>query len=74
MMTDKTLLRSQLTGAWGLVEYTATKPGSSEKVLPMGSDAKGIVVYTADGYVSAHLLRPGQGQFANGGREGSEEE
>lgn len=74
MMTDKTSLRSQLIGAWELVEYTATKPCSSEKVLPMGPDAKGIVVYTADGYVSAHLLQPGQSQFENGGREGSEEE
>jgi hypothetical protein len=54
MMTDKTSLRSQLVSAWELVEYTATKPGSSEKV-PMGPDAKGIVVYTADEYVSAHL-------------------
>ena len=50
----------QLIGARKLLERTAAKSSSSEKVLPIGPGAKGIVVYTADGYVSAHLLRPGQ--------------
>ena len=40
----------------------------------MGPDAEGIIVYTVDGYMSAHILRPGQGQVANGSGKGSEEE
>jgi hypothetical protein len=40
----------------------------------VGPDAKGVTVYTADGYLSVYLLRLGQEQFANGGRGDSEEE
>ena len=68
------IIATQLIGARKLVECTATKSGSSEKVVPMGPNTKAIVVYTIDGYVFTHLLRPGQDQFANDGIEGSEEE
>jgi hypothetical protein len=74
-MAGKESLRSQIIGAWELIAYSAVPAtGSSDTIYPMGPDAKGIIIYNPDGYMSAHLLRPGQGQFANGGRDGSEAE
>jgi hypothetical protein len=74
-MADKESLRSQIIGVWDLMEYTATYDnGSSDTVFPVGPNAKGILMYTPNGYMSAHLLRPGQGQFVKGGRDGSDEE
>ena len=51
-------LRDQLVGAWELIEYCAYLPGDeSNKKFPMGPDAKGIIMYTPDGYMSAQLMR-----------------
>lgn len=44
-----------LTGTWHLVEWTAS---SDEKVRhPHGPDALGRIVYSGDGYMSAHLSK-----------------
>ncbi|KIY03238.1 uncharacterized protein Z520_01705 [Fonsecaea multimorphosa CBS 102226] len=63
-------IRSQLIGAWELIEYVAYLPNDeSNKFYPMGQDAKGIIMYTPDGYMSAQLQTPGQKPF--GDRSGS---
>ncbi|KAK5089074.1 hypothetical protein LTR05_003298 [Lithohypha guttulata] len=50
-------LREQLVGAWELIEYCAYLPNDeSDKVYPQGQDAQGIIMYTADGYMSAQIL------------------
>jgi hypothetical protein len=73
--TTTTSLRSQLIGAWELVEYCAHLPNDeSNKRYPMGIDGKGIIMYTPDGYMSAQLLRPGQTPFNKGGQEGTDSE
>ncbi|KIW00567.1 uncharacterized protein PV09_07921 [Verruconis gallopava] len=57
-------LRDRLIGAWDLIEYCAYLPDDEDdKVYPMGPDAKGIIMYTPDGYMSAQLLTPGQPKF-----------
>ena len=64
-MTADNSLRNQLLGAWELVSYVVypEQPGS-DALYPLGEDAKGIIMYTADGYMSAQLQRPGQQSFA----------
>ncbi|KAK5313674.1 hypothetical protein LTR70_007515 [Exophiala xenobiotica] len=50
-------LREQLVGAWDLIEYCAYMPNDeSDKMYPMGPEAKGIIMYTPDGHMSAQLL------------------
>ena len=57
-------LRSQIVGAWELIEFSAhLESDPSNIIYPMGPDAKGIIMYTPDGYMSAQLLRPGQANF-----------
>ena len=50
----KQSLRHQLIGAWELVDYSAyLKDDPASKVYPMGKGAKGIIMYTHTGYMSA---------------------
>lgn len=60
----KESLRPQLVGAWDLVEYSAhSESDASNKIYPMGRNARGIIMYTPDGYMSAQLQIPGQPDF-----------
>ena len=63
-MADNKSLRARLIGAWELIEFSAhLESDPSNKIYPMGPDAKGIIMYTPDGYMSAQLLTPGQPTF-----------
>jgi hypothetical protein len=44
-------------GSWELVRWTATGQ-QGETTFPFGEDAQGQITYTADGRMSAHLMRP----------------
>lgn len=44
-------------GSWELVEWVATNQ-RGETTHPFGEDAQGQITYTADGRMSAHLMRP----------------
>ena len=47
--------RDDILGTWLLVSYAADSAG--EHSHPLGADAAGIIMYTADGYMSAQLMR-----------------
>ncbi len=53
---------SQLVGVWTLVSYTNEKPGY-DNVHPFGLQPEGFLIYTADGFISAQLMRPGRSAF-----------
>jgi hypothetical protein len=66
-MTTDTNLRSELVGAWELQSYYAYKTSdSNNKVYSLGPNAQGMIMYTPDGHMSAHLCPPGQPTFASG--------
>lgn len=70
-----TTLRDQLIGAWKLVSYVEKPTDGSAAFYPMGTEPKGIIMYTPDGYMSAQLQKPGRRTFASGDWfEGSDEE
>ena len=50
-------LRANLIGAWLLHTYEARDIDGSELVYPLGANARGIIMYTPDGYMSAQLMR-----------------
>lgn len=57
-------IRDRLVGAWEMIEYCAHLPDDeSNKKYPMGQEAQGILMYTADGCMSAQILTPGQDRF-----------
>ena len=58
-------LRDQLIGAWKLYSYVEIPVDGSESFYPMGEQPMGIIMYTADGYMSAQLMKPeGRENFA----------
>jgi hypothetical protein len=72
-MLSQPPLRDRLIGAWELVTYhTELLSDPSNKVYPYGTDVRGMIVYTPDGYMSANVLRLGQAPFdwGNGVLEG----
>lgn len=66
-------LRQRIIGAWRLESYVAF-PTPSCKIqrptYPMTKNVTGLIMYTPDGYMSAHMLIPGQQSFKRG--EGEE--
>ena len=45
----------QLIGAWSLVAWFEIRP-NGERVYPLGEDALGQIMYSADGHVAAQLM------------------
>ena len=72
---EKQSLRHQLIGEWELVDYSAyPKDDPASKVYPMGKDAKGIIMYTHTGYMSAQLQVSGQPHFKSDDLNGGSKE
>jgi hypothetical protein len=73
--TDDQSLRERLIGAWKLVSYEVRSDDGRRIIYPLGKDAKGYILYTPDGYMSAQIMqldRP-RYQAADPGR-GTDEE
>ncbi|WP_322088416.1 lipocalin-like domain-containing protein [Burkholderia sp. BCC1999] len=59
-------LREQLVGAWRLVSYEVRPRDGGTATYPLGRDARGWILYTPDGYMSAQLMAAGRPPYANG--------
>jgi hypothetical protein len=55
---------TQLIGVWGLVSYIDAQQNRPD-VYPFGPTPQGFLIYTADGFVSAQLMRPGRPNFSS---------
>src|SRR5438445_6346553 len=55
-------MASQLIGVWTLVSYTDEQEGRQD-THPFGPKPEGFLIYTADGFVSAQLMKPGRSAF-----------
>jgi len=64
-MAEKSL-RDRLIGAWMLVSYEERPVDGSAPFHPMGTNPKGIIMYTPDGFMSAQLAKPDRKPFASG--------
>ena len=63
-----------LIGAWDLISWYETKPNGDIE-YPLGEDALGKLIYSADGHVSAQLVRRNLDRFGNDDwRRASEDE
>ena len=52
---------ADLVGAWALRSFVVTVSDGRAPLAPLGSDAVGLVTYTAAGWMSAVLSRSGRG-------------
>jgi lipocalin-like protein len=56
-------LRKYIVGAWTLESYESSAIDGSDVRYPLGTNAKGIIMYTADGYMSAQIMRADRPEF-----------
>jgi hypothetical protein len=56
MPSTQSLLAAQLVGAWALLHWEIRTPDGRSR-LPFGADAGGLLLYSADGWMSAALYR-----------------
>jgi hypothetical protein len=56
-------LRAKLLGAWTLVSYETRTIDGTDVTYPFGPDPQGTVLYTADGFMSAQVMRPRPARF-----------
>jgi len=59
-------MRERLIGAWTLVSYVLLASDGSEPIHPMGTEPRGFIMYTPDGYMSAQIMRTGRPAFTSG--------
>ena len=59
-------LREYLVGTWTLESYKSSEVDGSNVRYPLGTGARGIIMYTADGYMSAQIMRADRAPVARG--------
>ena len=50
-------------GAWSLVSWELRPTRGGEPYYPLGKDAVGLLIYSADGYMAVSLTTPGRAPF-----------
>lgn len=68
-------LRNAVLGAWELVSFVVRNGTTGENRHPLGTAPRGLILYTADGHMSAQLAKSDMGDYiAYGGRFSANEE
>jgi hypothetical protein len=57
-------LARALVGAWRLVSWRIDYPESARVTEPFGPAPEGLILYTADGYMSAAMQRPARARLS----------
>lgn len=57
---DDDRIAAALVGAWRLVSWTIEYPASGRVTQPFGAAPEGLLMYSADGHMSAAMQRPGR--------------
>ena len=50
-------------GAWSALSWELRPTGGGEPYYPLGKDATGMLIYSADGHMSVVLSKPGRAPF-----------
>ena len=57
-------IEAALVGAWRLVSWTIEYPASGRVTQPFGAVPQGLLMYLADGHMSAAMQRPGRARLS----------
>ena len=60
-------LRERLVGSWRLISYEVRDTDGELVGYPLGEDATGSLIYTADGLMSVQVMRPDRPLYQAGG-------
>lgn len=61
---DDGALAAALVGAWRLVSWTIEYPATGRITQPFGPVPEGLLLYSADGHMSAAMQRPGRARLS----------
>lgn len=61
---DDARFAAALVGAWRLVSWSIEYPASGRVTQPFGAAPEGLLVYSADGHMSAAMQRPGRARLS----------
>ena len=61
---DDARIAGALVGAWRLASWTIEYPASGRVTQPFGAVPEGLLVYSADGHMSAAIQRPGRARLS----------
>jgi Lipocalin-like domain len=61
--TNNRSRQERLIGSWKLVSYEVRDDDCRGVIYPLGRDAKGYILYTLDGYLSAQIMRLNRSLF-----------
>jgi len=61
---DDVRIAASLVGAWRLVSWTIEYPASGRVTQPFGAAPEGLLLYSADGHMSATMQRPGRARLS----------
>ncbi|PWY94058.1 hypothetical protein BO94DRAFT_621512 [Aspergillus sclerotioniger CBS 115572] len=57
MVSSPSDLEQEVLGTWALLEYSSEPfDGKGPTIHPMGPDARGILTYTSDGYMTVNVM------------------
>lgn len=56
-------LRDAVLGAWELVPFVARDVATGEDRHPLGTAPRGLILYTADGFMSAQLAKSDMSEY-----------
>ena len=59
------MTKESFIGTWRLLSYEA-RTSDGEVTYPLGRDATGYIIYTADGYMSVSMMRAGRRNYVDG--------
>ncbi|KAJ5809783.1 uncharacterized protein N7503_002001 [Penicillium pulvis] len=64
MASSASSIQQEMIGTWTLLDYrTSAKPPK----FPLGPNATGMLIFTPDGFMSAHIMEPGARLFEESG-------
>lgn len=62
-MSANSTMQSRIIGHWQLVDhYAFLRENEDDHEYPLGSDPKGVIIFTQDGYMSTHMVTSDQGK------------
>jgi hypothetical protein len=68
-------LREEVLGAWELASFSTRDVDTGQERHPLGTEPRGLIVYTPDGHMSAQLARADMSDYvAYGGPFDADEE
>ncbi|MGY0061928.1 lipocalin-like domain-containing protein [Streptomyces sp. LZ34] len=70
MNASTAALADGLVGAWTLASYVTADADGGHAEHPLGADAQGVIIYTADGFMSVQISSSGRPAYSDGALHG----